>query len=193
MREIDSPEFLSAITGDIPLQELEQRLKPGSMSQVGFLEEGESLLEVIRSDWEVVERFKTNHAEIAATVERLIRKELRPVQGFEYQTAKDLHGVHAEHPGEQSCPWGCRARGQTLGILVKTETLMNNLHEIRGAVLDLGFEDRRSPDAATFYVVVTGLLPHLIRQHLFFEGKESPYRADPKLLIQALGLPRQND
>lgn len=38
------------------------------------------------------------------------------------------------------------------------------------------------------YVPVTGLLPHLIGKHYFFEGKETTHRADPAFLIQALNL-----
>jgi len=36
--------------------------------------------------------------------------------------------------------------------------------------------------------IVTELHPHLIQGHYFFEGRKSPYRADPALLIHALNL-----
>lgn len=38
------------------------------------------------------------------------------------------------------------------------------------------------------YVPLTGLLSHLINEHNFFEGKESPYRVDLGFLINALNL-----
>ena len=41
------------------------------------------------------------------------------------------------------------------------------------------------------YVTGPGLIVHLIREHQFFEGSESPYRVEPAKAIQALGLPRK--
>lgn len=95
----------------------------------------------------------------------------------------------AEVLGEQGCPWECSARGLTLGIIAATETFEERTREIRRAVRDQFME--RSADAASSFVVVTGVLPHLIRQHHFFEGRQSPYRADSELLVQALGLARK--
>ncbi|MEK6949306.1 MAG: hypothetical protein AABX34_03730 [Nanoarchaeota archaeon] len=39
-----------------------------------------------------------------------------------------------------------------------------------------------------FYARITGLLPHIVKEHYFFEGKTMPYRADPEFLIHALDL-----
>jgi hypothetical protein len=38
------------------------------------------------------------------------------------------------------------------------------------------------------YTTGPGLIVHLIREHQFFEGKESPYRVDPARLARVLRL-----
>jgi len=47
-------------------------------------------------------------------------------------------------------------------------------------------EPTKKPDKN--YGIVTSLLPHLIKDHCFFEGKGTIYRAEPELLIKALGI-----
>ncbi|MDO8656745.1 MAG: hypothetical protein Q7K45_05905, partial [Nanoarchaeota archaeon] len=37
---------------------------------------------------------------------------------------------------------------------------------------------------------ITKLHPHLIGEHYFFEGRKTMYRAEPEILIPALGLVR---
>lgn len=46
----------------------------------------------------------------------------------------------------------------------------------------------RRINGTPFYAPITGLLPHLVKEHYFFEGKTLLYRADPELLIHALDL-----
>jgi len=67
-------------------------------------------------------------------------------------------------------------------------------------MMDLGENDilasslknipKNTGDLTQRVVVVTELHPHLIGEHYFFEGKQSPYRADPRVLIPALNLVR---
>jgi len=45
-----------------------------------------------------------------------------------------------------------------------------------------------SMDIEITYAPLTKLLPHLIKEHYFFEGKETRYRADPEFIISALNL-----
>lgn len=190
MREIDDPAFIAEVSQGIPLDELQRKLMPGSYSGVGFLGDHEGLLEVVQSDWEVVRGLGTTHSEISEALVRVVKGEQSPTPGFEFKTTKDLYRIRIETAGDQFCPWDDNSHGQTIGILFRTEVLEDRLSEIKRGTLDIfDMSDTiRSPNASSLYVVVTGLLPHLIREHSFFEGKKSPYRADPTLLIQALGL-----
>ena len=58
--------------------------------------------------------------------------------------------------------------------------------EITRAQLEAAWEKKKI--AARVYAVANSLLPHLIKEHYFFEGNESPYRVDPEFVIKALGL-----
>lgn len=188
MREIDDPQFSAELTWGIPLEGLEQRLRPDHTSGVGFLGEHESLLEVVHSDWQVVQECGTTHNQIAEALEDLLKGQGRTTAGFEFRTKDAIEGIRTEVLGYQKCPWECSQMGKTIGVIASAQTFQEREREISMAALDF-FVDR-SPDAASKFVVVTGLLPHLIRQHYFFEGRQSPYRADPTLLIQAFGLNR---
>lgn len=66
--------------------------------------------------------------------------------------------------GYQTCPWDCSScLWSDLDFRIENERV--------GGVL-------KGP----------GLIVHLIREHQFFEGSESPYRVDPMRLVQVLGV-----
>ena len=106
-------------------------------------------------------------AQDAGTLKRL---------GFSYdQIATALNEVIGEHVhrdfldvdtvvfcGSQSCPWGCRQSG-SVGFVIRNRRT--------GETIESG-----------------DLIVHLIRQHQFFEGVESPYRVDPEKLVRVLEL-----
>jgi hypothetical protein len=62
----------------------------------------------------------------------------------------------------QSCPWGCHAYSSNDFMIVNRTT----------------GETVTGPE----------LMPHLIRTHHFFAGRESPYRTDPEQLAKVLEL-----
>ncbi|MEK7617013.1 MAG: hypothetical protein AAB414_03080 [Patescibacteria group bacterium] len=188
MREIDDPKFVADLTWGIPVQGLELRMKPDHASEVGFLGEDESLLEVVHSDWVTVVDLGTTHGRIGESLMDLLKGGGSLAPGFEYRSKWEIEDIRTEVLGEQGCPWKCTDRGLTEGVIARTETFQESREEITSAVSDFFYN--RTPDSANLFVVVTGLLPHLIRQHFFFEGRQSPYRAEPSLLIQAFGLKR---
>ncbi len=75
-----------------------------------------------------------------------------------------LQVFFAQYRGLQDCPWNCDYD--------------------RWAYFDFLILNRRSGA----YVTGPGLIVHLIREHHFFEGLESPYRVEPAQAIQVLGL-----
>lgn len=66
--------------------------------------------------------------------------------------------------GLQECPWGCEYE--------------------RWSSFDFLILNRETGE----YITGPGLIVHLIREHQFFEGKESPYRVDPTQLARVLQL-----
>ena len=174
MVDRNNPEFIELITKSIPLERLERRLSPSGVradnskaetdsfydySQNGFLGVEESLLDVIHSDWQVVEKYGTTHHEIAELLATAIKSNTLPNPEYTLKFIASTDGV-------QRCPWECKKGGSSDII-----TIYHNLQKDNPAV-------------------VTELHPHLIREHYFFEGRKTMYRADPDILIPALGLVR---
>ncbi|MBU1975649.1 MAG: hypothetical protein KKG59_04565 [Nanoarchaeota archaeon] len=110
--------------------------------------------------------------------------------------------------GSQSCPWGCSRIGNNSGYIIRPDPDMD-MDKVRMnmELLTAGFardmmekhmpeNDLRELDQLRerqqsndpLYATLSTLLPHLIEEHHFFEGKGTPYRADPAILIPALGL-----
>ena len=204
MREVDEPIFIAELSKGIPLDELHQRLRPEGSSGVGFMGRDENLLEVIHDDWLVVNEHGTTHKEIAQALRDL---NLHP----DYELGHAFGEVTA---GNQECPWDCEVTGQNTGVIIKKGITEDEKYFALGRfgeVLDLdetlelmegtlseprirrmiAIKDELQQGRGEFFIVVTGLLPHLIEDHHFFEGRQSPYRADPEFLIQALGLTRK--
>jgi hypothetical protein len=75
-----------------------------------------------------------------------------------------LQVFFAVYRGLQDCPWGCA--------------------HVPWAYFDFLILNRRSGESVTG----PGLIVHLIREHQFFEGSESPYRLEPSKAIRVLEL-----
>lgn len=233
-------------------EELEQRMRPGAMSEDGFLGPDESLQSVLDHDakvlaqlgvsatdiadrlehlltWAVTEsRLRTSMSllEMATSAHELERKELLryvyaglgddappPEALLDRLRALDLpegrgssDAVHrlgdyelryVQWRGLQDCPWGCRIYGQT-----PDPTLME-LIETLDACRAEPFTGLPHPIPMKWFgsidfelwrvggphdIVGPGLIVHLIREHAFFEGLESPHRCDPRILCSILKL-----
>jgi hypothetical protein len=195
--------------------ELEERMRPGAWSMGGFVGPNESLETVVRLDAEVLALLGVTPRRIADSLEQAIvsgikaegklmrfrasRKaaaQTEPPKKFNlfqelFTQAKPDHtaprieirpnplekesvrcGFPFEHlrysgvryMGYQICPWGC-------GVCP-------------GSDLDFRIENERAREV----VKGPGLIVHLIREHQFFEGLESPYRVDPVKLVKLLEL-----
>jgi len=211
MWEVNDPILKELVEQGIPLERLEARLRPvfglgdrqaeikahdgfDDYSEEGFLGLQESLLEVVHSDWLVVEQHGTRHQEIAAALEKAIKKGKMPNPVFEIECFLGSRGY-------QGCPWECQGLYQpadNILFIFHQDCLREDLF----ALVDLfcprltrsderrrAYEKRR--ELSERFAVVTPIHPHLIGDHHFFEGPESPYRAEPRVLIEALGLARR--
>lgn len=187
-----------------PEETLEDKMRPGAYSQGGFLGAAESLDLVLAQDEQILKKLGITFKEIAGKLEQIVKvaveKENRS-RSPEFQKRAQYfpsgilisHENLSEHDfgysienlpehdlgysidqyqifisgtkGLQECPWDCPLEN-TWGSFVFL--LLN----------------RQTGE----YIVAPGLIVHLIREHHFFEGNESPYRVEPLKLAQVLGL-----
>ena len=180
----------------------------GDYSHEGFLGTDEILLDVVHGDWQVVERYGTTHQEIAEALAKAIKNQRMPNPKYSIDHQAATLGL-------QNCPWECdgryeRGNGMIL-IYHKEKTSQQDLMAVTMSVMMGNRRDKmeeemagRNDRMASFLksipkdtrgltdrvAVVTELHPHLIGEHYFFEGKQSPYRAEPGVLIPALNLAR---
>lgn len=147
-------------------------MRPGVLSQSGFLADGERLAQVIDDDARALAAAGLTHEQVAAALEELL------------QAALDAPGRRARvggltvevevFTGFQICPWAPDPdHGQcTAGGGVHFGSVHWRLtHHASG-------ERMEGP----------GLIVHLARAHHFFEGPRAPMRVDPLKLARLLGL-----
>ena len=153
-------------------EELEQRMRPGQLSQGGFLGNSESLQNVIDADALTLKTLGVDYAAIAGKLEELILAAMNKSEQW-ISTGKFKVSVTI-YPGFQICPWSpdihsmqCTAGGGVRYASVQWKIANNhNGMKLSGS----------------------GLAVHLIRDHHFFEGFDSPYRISPQDYIRLLGI-----
>lgn len=151
-------------------KQLEARMRPGILSQDGFLGEHERLDEVLARDAKTLVELGVTYEDLAEKLDELLRPAVKSQQRItrigEYEV------TIKRYSGFQMCPWSpdvhrsqCMAGGG-----------------VRYASVDWQIRDRLSGRTMRG----PGLIVHLIRAHHFFEGFESPYRVDPRELASLL-------
>jgi hypothetical protein len=154
----------------LSITELEARMRPGALSQGGFLGENERLSDVLFKDSQTIAELGIDYGELSEKLRALIQKgksapqQITRIGHFEVSVTS--------YSGFQMCPWSpdihrvqCTAGG---GVQFSSLDWC-----IRNVISD---QKMCGP----------GLIVHLIRDHHFFEGFESPYRVDPHELAHLL-------
>ncbi len=143
-------------------------------SETGFLARGEKLTEVIARDDEALRILGYTHAEVADLLEHLTSRvafsgtfPYRTQNGRQYNIRVATYRG-ATQRGMQDCPWGD-------GIDINISPSNADID-----ILSVGGER---------VLRIAGLLPHLIREHHFFEGS-TPYRTAPEDIVAVLGEER---
>jgi hypothetical protein len=154
-------------------KELEARMRPGKLSQGGFLGINEKLNEVLSRDREILSALGLTYKELADQLERFIQAGVsargRPTHvdnRFEVQVTM--------YNGFQLCPWTPNPHGGQCmaGGGVRYASLDWNIRNLKTQ------QQMRGP----------GMIVHLIKDHHFFEGPASPYRVDPRDLARLLEI-----
>lgn len=153
--------------------EIEARMRPGRLSQLGFLGPRERLTDVLARDDETMRELGLSHAQMAGVLADLLgRAEERPARRVTVDRHFDVSVTVFK--GFQICPWAasphrgqCDAEGGP-----RFASLDWTIRNLRTG------QQERGP----------GLLEHLIGAHRFFEGEQSPYRVAPANLAALLEL-----
>jgi hypothetical protein len=154
-------------------------MRPGAFSQRGFLGAHERLADVLARDAEEMRSIGVTFEQLGARLEEAIAA-AESVRARRARVGDRLDVSVEVYRGFQMCPWSpapdahqCTAGGG-----------------VRFASLDWRIRNRRSGREMRG----PGLAVHLIRDHHFFEGLESPYRIDPSALVGLLDLtPARSD
>jgi len=200
---IEFSEIEKRITKGICIKDLEEILRPQKpfsndkwrdTSTGGFLAPNEKLLDVVRTDYDTLCSLGKTYgqmAKLADDIERQLWSDFQANQKSFTQKIKDyvfstkkpvivnvdkerFNFLQMASFGSQSCPWGCT------GIDEFGYHTSGCGHTV---VIEKGKEKSNFMNSLSSFTVITGLTPHLIASHYFFEGNAS-YRTDPRKLLQ---------
>ncbi|MFB0543825.1 MAG: hypothetical protein ACETVR_03490 [Candidatus Bathyarchaeia archaeon] len=187
----------------LEVKKLEFRMRPGRWSEKGFLGSHEKLMDVIRDDTATLKRLGVTHDQIADKIEELLKagiewdsagalKLLKVLEELEKGREGcrvrrlSLHDIPViighfnvkvkRYRGHQRCPW---AKDQDHRCTVGSGPKYGNT--------DFVITNNRTGEALRG----PGLIVHLIRDHHFFEGRQSPYRVDPEKAARVLELTKE--
>jgi hypothetical protein len=187
------------MTNDIPIDELEKRMRPHVYSIKGFLGLAESLESVLSQDELTLQKSGISYEQLSTELSKVLldattqrdnllktnfqeyaerERSLINWEGTSIFSADNLPSTQAgfivnnkyqvffhQWRGFQECPWNC-------------------IIDIGWNSFDFILLNRESGN----YIKAPGLIAHLIQEHHFFEGIESPYRVDPIKLATVLEL-----
>lgn len=182
------------------LSDLERRLRPAGtdpernawfdQSQAGFLGANESYVNLLRVDWETVQRLALSYSDIAKKIKEVDRSENGVVKPE--KTINGHYFVLTEVCcGAQTCPWGDGAESDSY-MIVGDKNNPEHLAFVEKWRQKRGVLPSKQEFDAMFtgkpVLIVSGFQGHLIEAHYFFQGKETIYRTDPTLLVKYLGI-----
>jgi hypothetical protein len=150
---------------------VEDRMRPGVLSARGFLGKTERLDAVMARDAKTLASLGVAPGLVARRIREVVGEALdrwSPGDGGVYDVDR-FRVSFTQYRGYQECPWGCEDEPRWASIDFEIE----NVHS--GAKLE-------GP----------GLIAHLVEEHSFFEGRESPYRVEPRLAVEVLELRKQS-
>lgn len=187
------------IPDHLDLAELEQRLRPGQASTLGFLGPNESLTEILEQDAQTLQAHGLTHPEVAAALELILAEVLEQRQRHLFSdnrlVNKELGFPNLYQP--ETNPVFSRSNLPDPELGWRVGKLQVFIHEYRGlqecpwgcgpetwGSFDFLILNRENGEAFTG----PQMLPHLIRAHHFFEGRGTPFRSDPEKIIRTLEL-----
>ncbi len=193
---------------NLTTHELERRMRPGSLSGIGFLGPTESLEAVVAKDELTLESLGLSHEQIANALDKVLSYVLKEKtellnsgQGEAYMKRAfpfpDIGVVpNLYDPG--TIPDFSLANLPASDLGYRFEELQVFIAQYRGwqecpwgcdveatwSSFDFLILNRTSGE----HLTGPGLITHLIREHHFLEGVESSFRTDPYTTARVVGL-----
>jgi hypothetical protein len=155
---------------DIPIAEIEARMRPGALSQSGFLAPAERLQEVLDADARALQTLGVTAGALAAKLGKLLTEALDTKR--EISQIGHHRVVIRRFKGSQVCPFAPRL-----------ELPCQPPGDVRLASIDWTIDNVSNRTRLSG----PGLIVHLIGAHGFFEGPGSPYRVSPGALAALMG------
>ena len=170
--------------------ELLRRLKSGDVNSClmfSYLGLDEDLDEVIASDKKVLAELGVTYDTVAKSIEELFLSDSDNYNGNPVIRREFIHSP--------VCPWDdyCSVSPFNLSSKV-TEIVLVNGEKLEEAIT---FMEERGDDGLRCFpelvrrdlgMIFSDIHPHLIRDHYFFEGHQTPYRVDPRRTVRYLNL-----
>jgi len=147
----------------VQMDRIQEKMRPGVITRDGFLgTDRRNLIDVLIEDEGTVKRLDLDHQDITG---RMIELRDAGLHGLgEFIRAEPHFEIRVDSVrGKLPCPFG------DPGIFPKTNTTVRNLRL-----------DRE--------LTYTDLNIHMIRAHGFYEGKGSPFRLNPRHLVEILEI-----
>ncbi|MBI5066510.1 FHA domain-containing protein [Candidatus Woesearchaeota archaeon] len=180
--EVTSSEKEQLLTpGRDAIEFVEEEMRPGRLSESGFLGPTESLRDVIEKDAETLKRRGITHKQIGDRLNSLMG------QALEYwELLSDSKGYDAEVISQKKgmlIDGFLRVSAKPFHGSQTTPFLSDQRRKIP-AHHDFTVENIRTGEKITF----SQLMSYLVGEYGFFEGKEVQYRLDPESIIRILEL-----
>jgi len=155
--------------------ELEKIMRPGQLSECGFLGHHESLADILEIDNKTVKKLGISHKIIADKLEYLVKAAVKIDRSRSPSLRNSMliekHGILVDgkylvriiiYFGDQECPW----------------------YDGHSSFMDVTIINKKTKQKIFF----PELIIHLIRKHRFYEGKGTKYRLDPEKAVRVLDL-----
>lgn len=170
---------------------IEQRMRPGRLSESGFLDNSERLIDVIDRDLELLAKVGITPKQVADRLETVVEQGFHVVNLVSRSFTKDNRGVPLDlyDTGVRIGPWELRGvswHGSQVCPFVNADGVVCNCGS--HASWDFSLTNIRTQKILTF----PGLAIHLIREHHFFEGSV-PHRVDPLVACEVLEVEKGKD
>jgi len=187
--------FIKRAIGNNTLEKLEEKLRPERASRAGFLGQEDFLVSTLLEDRATMKKVGVSYTELAKVIYYLTNgwymKKMKVDQGNDFVYKKQLAVTVYRTMGPQRCPFDDVGLGWSMILVEKLETYDESQKIIKERKDKLKERKDDCSDVILEHliktknnIILTELSPHLIYRHKFFEGKGTPYRMEPAVLIE---------
>ena len=180
--QIDS---LTSING-LSIEEIERRARPDCYAMTGFLGPNESFKDVLKHDWETVEKHNTTHEELVKHLRNIIQlaeKQQEQEPNSDLPPSPDHH-LHVEYNGQSLLVDLWTTRGLQYDIFKPKNESERTVETPKSWNDDYSIRHAKNGAKIT---VTTGVLSY-IREFGFYEGggSDNRYRVAPETIMAIL-------